>query len=708
MRSLSRVGAIAIGALLSTGLMAGDPGTLDSAARLADGGSGQDWAGPGGTFGEQHFSPLVQIDSANIGKLGLAWKVDLPPTNTTTAPLAVNGKLYFVSGLGLVHAVDARTGRKLWDYDAKVHEAKGQQKVFQAWGPRGIAWWNDKVYLGTMDGRLIAIDARNGRQVWSRQTVPVEDFNYITGAPRVFDGKVIIGFGGADINFTRGYVTTYDADTGKQLWRFYTVPGNPAVDTDETTRLAAKSWSGDYWKFGGGGTVWNAMTYDAETDTVFLGTGNGGPWNHKARSEGKGDNLFLCSIVAVDGKTGRYKWHYQFNPGETWDYNSVMDMPLATLRIDGKPRKVIMQAPKNGFFYVIDRLTGKLISAEPYVKVNWASKIDLETGRPVENPAARYENGSTFQIWPSGRGGHNWPPMAFSPKTGLVYTPVMEKTMTWADYKVAGNEWMKDQPMGTPQTATANGLPAKTDPINDTSRLDAWDPIAQKRVWSQPTPSLESGGVMATAGNLVFQGRLDGVFAAYEARTGKMLWSYDAKAAIIAPPISYSVAGRQYVSVLTGVTGSRVMFGEQLSKLGIEYRTQQRRMLTFALGGKAKLPAKLIVSQKPVDDPDYQPDAAATGRGGVAYHYHCYLCHGMGAIAGGGAPDLRTSAIPLSAEAFHSIVKGGALLPNAMPRFDFLSDTDVENIRQYVRSRAAEWRAGNSAAVVPAGIGAGH
>jgi quinohemoprotein ethanol dehydrogenase len=342
------------------------------------------------------------------------------------------------------------------------------------------------------------------------------------------------------------------------------------------------------------------------------------------------------------------------------------------------------------------------------VKVNWATKIDLETGRPVENPAARYENGSTFTIWPSGRGGHNWPPMAFSPKTNLVYIPVMEKTMTWADYKVAGNAWMKDQPMGTPQTATANGLPAKTDPINDTSRLDAWDPIAQKRAWSQPTPSIESGGVMATAGNLVFQGRLDGIFAAYDAKSGKMLWSYDAKAAIIAPPISYSVGGRQYVSVLTGVTGSRVMFGEQLSKLGIEYRTQQRRMLTFALDGKVKLPARIIPSQQPIDDPEYKPDAAAAGRGAVAYHYQCYLCHGMGAVAGGGAPDLRTSAIPLSAEAFHGVVKGGALLPNSMPRFDFLSDAEVNDIRHYIRSRAADWRDGKAAAVIPAGVGAGH
>jgi quinohemoprotein ethanol dehydrogenase len=710
---MGKAGALLAALLMGAGLTAaghcGRTAKDISTARLLDDGSGVDWAGPGGTFGEQHYSPLRQVSAKTIGKLGLAWSTDLPPGNSTTAPIEVGGKLFFVTGLGLVHAVDAATGRPLWQYDAKVYDAKNQQRVGEAWGPRGIAWWNDKIYLGTMDGRLIAIDAKSGKEVWSRQTLVEGDFNYITGAPRVFDGKVIIGFGGADINFTRGYVSTYDAESGKLLWRWYTVPGDPAKGFENAAmEMAAKTWAGEWWKMGGGGTVWNAMTYDPETDTIFLGTGNGGPWNHKVRSAGKGDNLFLCSIVALDAKTGTYKWHYQFNPGESWDFNSVFDMPLATLMIGGVPRKVVMQAPKNGFFYVLDRETGQLLSAEPFVKVNWATKIDLATGRPVENPAARYPGGATFQMWPSGQGGHNWPAMAFSPRTNLVYIPTIEKTMTWTDYKVAGNAWMRDQPQGSPQTATANTLPQEHDPLNNTSALKAWNPVTQKLVWSQQTPSIEGGGAMATAGDLVFQGRLDGRFNAYDARSGTLLWSFDAKAPIIAPPISYSIAGRQYVSVLTGLTGSRSMMGEQLASFHLEYRSEARRVLTFALGGTRKLPPRKIVTLRPAPDPGYKADDAAAARGATVYHQHCYLCHGIGVVSGGGAPELRASDVPASGEAFHAIVKGGALLPAGMPRFDYLSDADVEDMRQYIRSRAAAWRTGAKGPAVPTGASVGR
>ena len=713
MRKLGKIGVMIAGVALASGLMAASQAKrIDrdiSTARLMDGGSGVDWAGPGGTFGEQHYSPLSQVSTKTVRKLGLAWSLDLAPGNSTTAPLAVGGTLYFVTGLGFVHAVDAASGRQLWQYDAKVYAAKGQQKVGEAWGPRGIAWWNGKIYLGTMDGRLIAIDARTGKQVWSAQTMSSDNFDYITGAPRVFDGKVIIGFGGADVGKSRGYVSTYDAETGKLLWRWYTVPGDPAKGFENAAmEMAAKTWTGEWWKFGGGGTAWNAMTYDPETDTIFIGTGNGGPWNHKARSPGGGDNLFLCSIVALDAKTGTYKWHYQFNPGESWDYNSVFDMPLATLMIDGAPRKVVMQAPKNGFFYVLDRDTGKLLSAEPFVKVNWATKIDLATGRPVENPAARYPDGTTFQIWPSGQGGHNWPAMAFSPRTNLVYIPTIEKTMTWADYKVAGNEWMKDQPQGSPQTATLNGLPQERNPINNTSALKAWNPVTQKQVWAQPTPGIEGGGAMATGGDLVFQGRLDGMFNAFDARSGTLLWSFDAKAPIIAPPISYSVAGRQYVSVLTGVTGSRSMMGEQLAPYKLEYRSEARRVLTFAIGGQRKLPPRALVKLKPAADPDYKADDASAMRGAKLYHAHCYICHGIGVVSGGGAPELRSSDAPASAEAFHGIVRDGALLPAGMPRFDYLSDADIEDMRQYIRSRAAAWRTGAKGPAVPAGVSTGR
>ncbi|RYE73658.1 MAG: PQQ-dependent dehydrogenase, methanol/ethanol family, partial [Myxococcales bacterium] len=335
---------------------------------------------------------------------------------------------------------------------------------------------------GTQDGRLIAVDAKTGKELWSRETVEPGQLKYITGAPRVFDGKVIVGFGGADVDLVRGYVTTYDAETGEQIWRWYSVPGNPAVDTDETTRTAAKTWTGEWWKLGGGGTVWNAMAYDPETDTIILGTGNGVPWNQKVRSPGGGDNLFLCSVVGLDGKTGKYKWHYQINPGETWDYNANMDIALADVTIDGKPRKVLMQAPKNGFFYVVDRTNGQLISAEKFAKVTWATKIDLTTGRPVENPAARYPDGASFELWPSGAGAHSIYKMSYSPKTGLAYLPVLERSATMVDFGVKDGSWRKLQPVGTGQTAAGAGYATTTAGGNNSSRLDAIDPVKQQRV----------------------------------------------------------------------------------------------------------------------------------------------------------------------------------------------------------------------------------
>ena len=528
-------------------------------------------------------------------------------------------------------------------------------------------------------------------------TVSKDDWNYITGAPRVFDGKVIIGFGGADFAPTRGYVSTYAADTGKLLWRWYAVPGDPAVDKDETTRMAAKTWAGEQWKLGGGGTVWNAMTYDPETDTIFVGTGNGSPWNRRARSQDQGDNLFLCSIVALDAKTGRYKWHYQVNPGESWDFNAVMDMPLATLMIDGRPRKVIMQAPKNGFFYVIDRITGKLLSAEPFAKVTWASKIDLTTGRPVEAALARYPIGSTFEMWPSPAGAHGWYPMAFSPKTRLAYLPVIEKGAVFSDLGSANGAWRKLSPPGAGQMAAMITFP---DTSGDTSRLDAWDPATQKRVWTHPTVGNQSGGVVATGGDLVFQGQLDGRFNAYAAGTGRLLWSFDAQAAVLAPPITYAVGGRQYVTVQTGMGGAGAMYGEDISRFGIDYRSQKRRILTFAIGGRAVLPPGAGALPRPLQDREYRADDASAARGAMLFGGRCVECHGLNAVSGGAAPDLRASNFLLSAEAFSAVVRGGALLPKGMPRFATLSAADAEDLRQYIRARAAVRREQTPAAAL--------
>lgn len=687
--AVPRVRKAAFLILMTLGACTGGSAAQDP---LLDGGGGANWAGPGGTYGEQHFSALTEISDRSVGRLALAWSIALPPRNSVSAPIAVDGVLYFVTGYGVVHAADAVTGEQLWQYDPETYKHAGR-KLRLAWGSRGIAWWNGKVYVGTQDGRLIAIDAHSGKPVWTTMTISPSDTNYITGAPRVFDGKIVIGFGGADYGPTRGYVTTYDAETGKQLWRWHTVPGDPAVGFEnDAMAMAAKTWSGEWWKFGGGGTVWNAMSYDPATKTVFIGVGNGSPWNHKARSEGKGDNLFLSSIVALDAATGKYKWHYQVNPGESWDYTATMDLQFADLKIGGQDRKVLMTVPKNGFFYVIDRVSGKLISAEPVAKVNWASKIDLATGRPVENPAARYPEGTTFTIWPSGTGAHNWYSMAFSPKTRLVYVPIIERAMTWSDWELDKGGWRQLQPVGTIQSATMNSLPDAADPLNRTSRLEAWNPVTQKRVWSQPTPATEGGSVMATGGNLVFQGQLDGKFNAYAADTGKLLWSFQANAPVLAPPITYIAKGRQYISVLTGITGHAGLAGADLDRFHIDYRTMDRRVLTFVLDGKAVLPLYKPTPLQPIDDPQYRAEKAKDMRGLMTFSQHCSACHGFGAIAGGSAPDLRRSTVILTSEAFRQVVHEGVLLPSGMPRFEELSDAQLEDMRQYLRSTAATLR----------------
>lgn len=665
---------------------------IAAAASLSDDSDGRDWAAYGRTYGEQHYSPLAQINAANVGKLRLAWSMDLPPGNTITQPLAIDGVLYFTVGNSVIHAVDASSGKELWVYDPKANEAAGM-RLRTSWGSRGLGYWNGKIYTGTVDGRLIAVNARTGREAWSQQTLEPGDLRYITGAPRLFDGKVIIGHGGADSANIRGYVTTYDAETGRKLWRFYTVPGNPAKGfEDKAQEMAAKTWSGQWWNYGGGGNVWNAFTYDKETDTIFLGTGNGAPWNHRIRSEGKGDNLFLCSIVALDAKTGKYKWHYQVNPGETWDYNASMDMHLAELPIGGQKRKVLVTAPKNGFLYVIDRISGKLISAEKITKVTWADRIDLATGRPVERPEARYADGKTFALWPSNSGAHTNLPSAFSPKTGLIYIPLAETGVTMSDAGIVPAKW-KRRPNGQYDFGVNVAFGKATGLAEPTSALLAWNPATQKMAWKVPTPMMWNGGLLATGGDLVFQGQVEGAFSAYDARTGEKHWSFAAQGAVLAPPISYSAKGRQYVTVLTGMGLSAAVDASTLPRR-FDYRTQARRVLTFVLGGKATIPPSAPYKLQPIADADYRPNPAAAGRGAMVF-IHCLACHGLNADGGGGlAPDLRASEIPQSAEAFDSVVRQGALVPAGMPTFAELTDAEMADLRQFLRGRAADVREG--------------
>jgi quinohemoprotein ethanol dehydrogenase len=660
-----------------------------SITRYLDSGSSGDWPGYGRTFGEQHYSPLAQIDQDTIGRLGLAWSMDLESTeNSVTQPIAVDGVLYFANGHSIVHAVEAASGKLLWRFDPKVSEAAGF-RLRLAYGSRGIAWWNGKIYTGTQDGRLIAIDAKTGKQVWSVQTLGKGMDADINGPPRVFDGKVIIGFAG-DVFANRGYVTTYDAETGKQLWRFYTVPGDPAKGFEnKAMEMAAKTWAGEWWKLGGGGNVWNAMTYDLESNTVYLGVGNGYPWNRRARSKDWGDNLFISSIVALDGTTGAYKWHYQVSPGDSWDHEPMEDMELADLTLSGKSRKVLLQASKNGFFYVIDRLTGELISAEPYAKVTWASRIDIKTGRPVENPGIRYPNGTTVEVWPSAAGAHGWLPMAYSPTTGLAYIPVTELGYRYSDTGIDVNNWQ-------PPANHAVDLGLNYEPVMaGASALVAWDPVTQKAKWKVPHPTNVNGGVMATAGDLVFQGTIDGTFNAYAGTTGKLLWSFSVHAPLIAPPMSYTVNGRQYVTVLTGLgTGTGLMASEIVGaeRYGIDPRSQARRVLTFALDGKAALPPAALAIPPTMQDPGFKPDARSAQAGEAIYDDRCWICHGKGVVGATHAPDLRRSAIPLSAEAFAAVVHDGRLTPAGMPTFGELTNEQLADLRQYIRTEAAKLR----------------
>ncbi len=682
-------GSIAAIALIGA-VAACSPKSQDNAkaeAGLIDGNTGGDWTGYGNTYGEQHFSPLTEINAENVGKLGLAWSYDLPAGNPMSGPIAVNGVLYTATGYSVVRAFEPATGKLLWEKDLNGAENAGL-KLREGWGIRGLAWWNGKVIVGVQDGRLVALDGKNGDEIWSAMTVGKEDLRFVTGAPRVFDGKVIIGHGGADSSATRGYVTTYDAETGKKLWRFYLAPGKPGTKDGEVSdpimEEAAKTWTGEWWKHGGGATVWNTFTYDKQTDTVFLGTGNGAPWNQRVRSPEGGDNWFVCSVVALDAKTGKYKWHYQYNPGETWDYNASMDMQLADLTIDGKPRKVLMQAPKNGFFYVIDRTNGKLISAEPYTKVTWATGIDLETGRPKEVPDARYPDGKDFILAPGPNGSHTWLPSAFSPATSLMYMPIANMTWSYNDRGIDHKNWKFS---GWNEVQTAVNVADKE--ILD-SRLSAIDPVTHEVKWAVPTPGAWNGGVLATGGNLVFQGTSAGQFIAYDARDGKKLWSFDAKVPVLAPPISYSAGGKQYVTVLTGVGTSAGILSSKLA-MRVNYRTQARRVLTFVLDGKAALPATPAAEFVYPDDPTFKPDAASAARG--AQHYaRCFVCHAAPGIAGGSAPELATSTIPQSAELFKQIVHGGALKANGMPQFEELSDQDLEDLRQYIRTGSADAR----------------
>lgn len=654
---------------------------------------GDDWPGYGGA-GENHYSPLADINDSNVGRLGLAWSYDINDGGSAlSAPIAVDGVLYVASGYSHVRALDAATGKELWAYDAEAWKTAGH-KMRAAWGIRGLAYANGRVFVGTVDGRLTAIDAKTGRKAWSAMTVAPDDERYISGPPWVFGDKVVIGHGGADFAPVRGYVTAYDQTTGEQRWRFYTVPGDPAKGFEnKAMAMAAKTWTGQWWQYGGGGTAWHAMAYDPKFNRLYIGTGNGSPWNQKVRSAEGGDNLFLCSIIAIDADTGEYVWHYQVNPGETWDYNAAMDIELADLKIDGKTRPVILHAPKNGFFYVIDRETGKLISARNIVPVNWAKGIDIATGRPIENPEARYPGGKPAIVYPSPFGAHNIEAMSFNPATGLVYIPAMDQGRVYVDPPGALKGWRH---LDGQRLSTGTGAPPPgVEPDRPaTSFLLAWNPVTQTEAWRVPMPGIRGGGGTATtAGNLLFQGNAAGKFVAYAADKGRPLWSFDAQTAVMAQPITYRAKGRQYVTV---IAGSRFPSATGLPREW-NYRTQQWRVLTFALDGKETLPPPADMETPVLDDAAFRVDPAKAAAGATIYGQRCSICHGAKAVSGGAAPDLLQSGVPLDTATFAAVLRDGVLMPRGMPRFEELGDGEIAALQQYFRQRAREVLAAQAA-----------
>jgi len=677
------------------------PGSVD-AKRLEAAAGNAEWLSYGKDYNEQRFSPLDKVNAGNVQTLGLAWYAEFDTDRGQEAtPLMVDGVIYTSTAWSKVFAFDAKTGKQLWKYDPRVEGSKGFDACCDVVN-RGVAVWKGRVYVGTIDGRLVALDAKTGAVSWEVQTTDKSKPYTITGAPRVVKDKVLIGNGGAEYG-VRGYITAYDAATGKQVWRFYTTPNatgaaDGAASDKVMAEKAAATWSDGEWKqTGGGGTVWDSMAYDPTLDIMYFGIGNGTPWNHQKRSGGKGDNLFLSSILALKPDTGEYVWHYQTTPAESWDYTATQHIMLADLKIGGQDRKVLMQAPKNGFFYVIDRATGALISAKPYTNITWASGVDPATGRPVETPGSRYETSMVMQV-PGPLGAHNWQPMAFNPKTGLVYIPLNVTPFAYADDK--GGAY-KPGAWNVGVDFVINSLPTDAAQLKAVTalikgQLVAWDPIRQKAVWTVDHPYFWNAGVLSTAGGLVFQGAAEGQFSAYDAASGKKLWNYATGNGVIAAPMSYAIDGEQYVAVMVGVGG-----GGQISAPA-SMPTRPRlpgRLMVFKLGGTAKAP-EFPAPAAPAIDLAGLTSTGNVQHGFELFHKNCQVCHGPNA-SGAWLPDLKRSPMLMTADNWKGVVIDGASASRGMASFSrFFSPQDAEDVRAYVITEAK--KAQTAAAAPPA------
>lgn len=658
---------------------------IDTNAIIENAEKSKNWLNYGLDYAETRFSRLKHLSDKNVADLGLAWSYDLRSRRGVEAtPIVVDGVMYVTASWSVVHALDAVSGEKLWVYDPQVpreYAHKGCCDVVN----RGVAIYRGKVFVGAYDGYLHALDAATGKRIWRVDTIEDRRRSYtITGAPRVVNGKVLIGNGGAEFG-VRGYISAYDEATGKRLWRWYSVPGDPSKPfEDPSQKAAAKTWdpAGKWWESGGGGTIWDAMAYDPDLNLLYVGTGNGSPWNRHHRSPAGGDNLYLASIVALNPDSGAYQWHYQNTPGDTWDYTSAQHIILADLEIDDRPRKVLMQAPKNGFFFVIDRTNGEFISAEPFVKVTWATGYD-EKGRPIETPGARSKS-KPWETVPSAYGAHNWHPMSFNPQTGLVYIPaqgvplVQEANPAWELNKHKPGSTMSG--VGWNLGYMFNTITPKATPFG---HLLAWDPVEQREVWRAEYVSPWNGGTLTTAGNLVFQGSADGRFIAYNAQTGESLWQRAVGTGVVAAPATWERDGQQYVTIAVGWGGVYGKMQRATDKIG------PGRVFTFKLGGKATMPAfTQYAATDLVSGVPYKSEHVPDGAG--LYVANCLFCHGVpGVNNGGNVPNLGYSRKEVLTEAFEAIVLGGALVNGGMPTFNGkLTKEELTKILAFIQGTA--------------------